>query len=57
MILKHFSRVISLLFISLFSANAFAAFGAAGKAQKIVSLSLETMTQRYLSGTLAPKIT
>ena len=25
MILKHFSRVISLLFISLFSANAFAA--------------------------------
>ena len=33
------------------------AFGAAGKAQKIVSLSLETMTQRYLSGTLAPKIT
>jgi fructose-bisphosphate aldolase class II len=33
------------------------AFGAAGKAHKIVSLSLETMTQRYLSGTLAPKIT
>ena len=33
------------------------AFGAAGKAHKIVSLSLDTMTQRYLSGTLAPKIT
>jgi fructose-bisphosphate aldolase, class II len=34
----------------------FEAFGSAGKASKIKSLSLEAMTARYASGELAPKV-